>query len=121
MKINQVDKNISKIQDNKNNTSFKEIKITRPAENFLKENLAKDCFEKFTEIQKAEANNPLTEVFIGLIGKTNWVNQHSFERLYMKVADKLFFAVKPKRHDYSNTFFEQLDSAIKYSNNLFKF
>ena len=112
---------VLKIQDNKNNTSFGRIKITGPAEKFLQENLAKDSFEKFAEIQKAEANNPLTEVFIGLIGKTNWSNEHHFERLYMKVCDKIFFAVKPKRQDYSNTFFEQLDSAIKYSNNLLKF
>ena len=109
---------VLKIQNNKNNTTFGRIKITKPAEKFLQENLTKDCFEKFTEIQKAELNNEITEVVIGLIGKTNWVNQHRFERLYMKADDKLFLAVKPKRYDYSNTFIEQLNNAVKYSHEL---
>lgn len=107
---------VLKIQDNKNNTSFGRIKITGPAENFLKENLTKDCFEKFAEIQKAELNNDATQVLIGLVDKTNWVNKHDFSRLYMKVYDKVFFA--RKSFDYSNTFIEQLNNAVKYSHKL---
>ena len=109
---------VLKIQDNKNNTNFGRIKITGPAENFLKENLSKDCFEKFVEIQKTELNNDAIQVLIGLVDKTNWVNKHDFSRLYMKVYDKVFFA--RKSFDYSNTFFEQLDNAIKYCNKLSK-
>ena len=51
----------------------------------------KDCFEKFAEVQKAELNNDVTHVLIGLVDKTNWVNNHDFSRLYMKVYDKVFF------------------------------
>ena len=56
------------IQNNKNNTSFGEIKITKPAENFLRENLTKKGFEKLIEIKKSEADNRLTEVLITLAG-----------------------------------------------------
>ena len=107
---------VSPIKQNK--TSFRQISITKPAQNFLRENLGNEDFEKFVKIQKAEAKNPLTEVFIALVGETDWFNKHDLGRIYMKVSDKLFFA----RKNYSNShnFFEQLDTAIKYSNRFYK-
>ena len=56
---------VSPIQQNK--TSFRQISIKKPAQNFLRENLGNEDFEKFVKIQKTEAKNPLTEVFIALI------------------------------------------------------
>ena len=107
---------VLKIQDNKYNTNFGRIRTTKPTEDFLRENLTKDCFEKFVEIQKAELNNDITQVFVGLVGKTNWVNKYDFDRVYMKVYDKVFFVRKST--DYSNTFIEQLNNAVKYSHEL---